>query len=188
MQLIALALAAALVATACHTDGERVAPVARTPAVVEASARAALGAAVPDFRAVDSRGEPFRLSEREGITVLTFWCTTCDSCRGVERELDALAEGYAPRGVAFAAIDSNHPDDAARVNAFLAAQGLGLRVLLDPTAALAELFGARLTTTTAVVDADGRLAYWGAFHGARFAVDELLAGEPVSEPDVAGYG
>ena len=59
---------------------------------------------------------------------------------------------------------------------------------MDPDSEYARYFGAKLTTTTAVVDAEGRLRYYGGFPKAEDAVGNLLAGEEVAVPETRGFG
>jgi peroxiredoxin len=154
-----------------------------------------LGQELQDFTLTDSAGTAFRLSElrrtaeRSGkIVVLTFWCTTCHSCREVERGFDAKAREYAERGVTYLMVDSNVTDTAPRVREFLERNELSFRVLMDAGSAMARYFGATRTTTTAVIDADGRLRYYGGLPGAEAAVRNLLAGEQVAVPESPGGG
>jgi peroxiredoxin len=148
------------------------------------------GEEVRDFTVTNMTGATFRLgslrrtADTPGkIVVLTFWCTTCHSCRDMEREFDAKAKAYAAEGARFLMVASNYTDSSDRVNQFLQAKGLGFTVLLDPEGEIADYFGATLTTTTAVIDVEGRLRYYGDFGGAPAAVRNLIAGEKVAVPE-----
>jgi len=154
-----------------------------------------LGDEVRDFTVTESTGKAFRLGtlrrseESTGkIAVLTFWCTTCHSCRGIERGFDEKAKEYQREGVLFLAVDSNFTDNAQRVNRFLEEKKLSFPVLMDSESEIARYFGAKLTTTTAVIDADGRLRYYGGLAGAEVAVRNLMAGEEVAVPESPGGG
>jgi peroxiredoxin len=159
------------------------------------SAERRLGEEVRDFAVTDNAGKAFRLrtlrateKSRGKIAVLTFWCTTCSSCRRIEKDFDEKARGYEEQGVLFLTVDSNFTDSAQRVNQFLEESDLSFRVLMDPESEIARYFGARLTTTTAVIDAEGRLRYYGGFGGAEDAVRNLMAGEDVAVPESPGGG
>ena len=161
----------------------------------ERPAATRLGEPVEDFAVTPSTGEAFRLqslrrtAEEPGkIVVLTFWCTTCGSCRRIEREFEIEAKEYAGKGVEYFMVDSNGADGAEVVNRFLAEQDLDVRVLLDGSGEIARWFGARLTTTTAVIDPEGRLRYYGGFGGAEDAVKNLLEGQDVALPEKRGFG
>lgn len=161
----------------------------------ESGAKAQLGAEVQDFALADNAGKPFHLAtlrrtgaDKGKIVVLTFWCTTCMSCRAVDKDFDKKAKEYAPRGVHFVMVDSNFTDTATRVNQFLQEKGLSFPVLMDSDSKIARSFSATLTTTTAVIDAEGRLRYYGAFHKAEDAVRNLLAGEAVAVAESPAAG
>jgi len=172
-----------------HGDGRHGAPAAAE------AATPGFGALVDDFRVVDHTGAPFRLGAlrrgagRSGeIVVLTFWCTTCMSCRGVERRFDELAGRHGQQGVRFLMVDSNHTDSVERIRAFRDQHALQFPVLVDADGAIARWFGAQLTTTTAVIDAGGRLRYYGSFANATAAVEDLLAGREVAKPETPPSG
>ena len=80
-------------------------------------------------------------------------------------------------------VDSNHTDNAERVNQFLEQRALGFTVLMDAESEIARYFGANLTTTTAVIDTEGRLRYYGNFGAADAAIQDLLAGREVAIPE-----
>jgi len=170
-----------------HAHGAGLRPQGRTALQI--------GDEVEDIALTDSTGEAFQLAtlrktekSRGKTAVLTFWCTTCSSCRGIERDFDAMAREYETQDALFLMIDSNHTDSAQRVNQFLESKELGFRVLMDSHSQLARYFGATLTTTTAVVDAEGRLRYYGGFAGAEDAVRNLIDGVEVAVPLKPGGG
>lgn len=157
--------------------------------------RARLGARVQDFSLTDSNGDALRLgalrSAEDGrgeIAVLTFWCSMCGSCRTIERDFDAKAREYGERGVQFLAVASNYTDSPQKANRFLEGNELRFRVLMDSDSRVARYFGARFTTTSAVLDREGRLRYYGGFRGVEAAVRNLLAGVDVAVPESPGFG
>lgn len=154
-----------------------------------------VGEELKDIVLADSTGSAFQLAafrrtkESAGtITVLTFWCTTCGSCRMVEKDLDEKARDYKDKGVQFLMVASNHAETPDGVNRFLKKNRLGFRVLMDPESALARYLGAATTTTTAVVDAEGRLRYYGSLTKAEDAIRNLIAGEEVAVPETRPMG
>ncbi len=106
----------------------------------------------------------------------------------IEGDFDAKAKEYSNNGVQFVMVDSTCTDNQDSVNQFLAKRGLNLQVLIDPESAYARLFGTKLTTTTAVIDQQGRLRYFGGFPKSEDAVKNLLAGEEVAVPVTKGFG
>ena len=154
-----------------------------------------IGEEIKDFVLSDSSAKAFRLGglrrtdDAKGkIAVLTFWCTTCHSCRGIEKGFAKKAREYDGQGVQFLMVDSNASDNAERVSQFLAQHDLSFSVVMDSNAELAEYFGAKLTTTTAVIDAQGRLRYYGGYGAAEDAVRNLIAGQEVAVPETPFAG
>jgi thiol-disulfide isomerase/thioredoxin len=148
---------------------------------------ATVGAKVPDFavRALD--GKAVKLSElqkdrkrtKKGVVVLSFWCSTCHSCRRVEHQLDKLAKDYAGQA-AVIALDANAGETAARVAAFAKKTGLTMPIVLDPSGRTADLFDTEVTTTTVVIDGKGVLRYCGRFGQGAEALKAVLAGKEVA--------
>jgi thiol-disulfide isomerase/thioredoxin len=152
----------------------------------------AVGEKVPDFSVRTLDDKTVKLSElqkdekrtRQGIVVLSFWCSTCSSCRRVEPHLDKLARDY--RGqAAVIALDANAGETAERVTAFAKEKGLTMPIVLDPGGRTADLFGTEVTTTTVVIDGNGVLRYCGRFGqgdeaAAEAALKAVLAGKEVA--------
>jgi thiol-disulfide isomerase/thioredoxin len=153
----------------------------------------AVGDKVPDFSVRTLDGKTTKLSElradagrtKTGVVVLSFWCSTCGSCRRVEHHLDKLAKDYAGQAAVFA-LDANAGETAERVTAFAKEKGLSLPIVLDPTGGTADVFGTEVTTTTVVIDGQGVLRYCGRFRqgdgtaSAEEALKAVLAGREVA--------
>lgn len=151
-----------------------------------------IGDKVPDFTVRNLDGKKVRLSElqkdqtrtKSGVVVLSYWCSTCHSCRDVEHLLAQLCkdcEGQA----AVLALGANADETGAGVAAFLKESRLVLPVVLDPTGDTADLFGVGVTTTTVVIDGNGVLRYCGQFQhksggSAGEALKSVLAGKEVA--------
>lgn len=147
----------------------------------------AVGEKVPDFSVRTLDGQAVKLGElrkdpkrtKTGVVVLSFWCSTCGSCRRVEPQLDKLARDYQGQA-AVIALDANAGEAAEKVVAFAKEKGLTLPIVLDPGGATADVFGTEVTTTTVVIDADGVLRYCGRFAQAEEALKAVLAGKEVA--------
>lgn len=148
-----------------------------------------VGDKVPDFEVRTLKGRKTTLqtiqsdkkSNSSGVTVLTFWCSFCGSCRMVDKPLSELAQKYQGK-VAVLALDSSVGEDAKTISKVLREKNLEMPVLLDAKGRLADLFGAKMTTTTVIIDADNVVRYWGQFqHGdyalAEEAIEAVLAGK-----------
>lgn len=151
-----------------------------------------VGDKVPDFAVRSVDGKSVKLSElqkdaartKSGIVVLSFWCTTCHSCRDVEKLLAKLHKDFAGQA-AVMALTANADETGDDVAAFLKKSGLDLPVVLDPSAGTADLFGVNRTTTTVVIDGNGVLRYVGQFRqknggSAEDALKAVLAGKEVA--------
>jgi thiol-disulfide isomerase/thioredoxin len=153
----------------------------------------AIGEKVPDFSVRTLDGKTAKLSElqqdktrtQQGVVVLSFWCSTCSSCRRVEHRLDKLAKDYQGQA-AVIALDANAGETAKGVAAFAKQKGLALPIVLDPGGRTADLFGTEVTTTTVVIDGKGVLRYCGRFGqgeeaaSAEASVKAVLAGKEVA--------
>ncbi len=127
-------------------------------------------------------------------TVLVFFSAHCPCQRAHDARLRAMAEAYAPRGVVFAAVDSEVHATPERDAAEAAKRGYPYPILVDRGAALATALGATYATYTVVFDRDGRILYHGgldtdrrtlhddATFYLRDALDDLLAGHDPRMP------
>ncbi len=151
-----------------------------------------VGDKVFDFSITTLDGKTVKLSElqkdkkrtEKGIIILSFWCTTCHSCRHVDAQLGKLVQDYSKQAIVLA-LDANSADTAPVIEAFLKKTGTALPVAIDANCNAADLFGITKTTTTVVIDGDGVLRYCGQFKqkgggSAEDALKAVLAGREVS--------
>jgi len=159
-----------------------------------------IGDEVPVFSVRTLDGKSVRLSElqkdgrrtQKGVVVLSFWCTTCHSCRDVEHLLARLSRDYEGQA-AVIALAANADESAESVDAFLKKNGLDLPVVLDPSGNTADLFGVNRTTTTVVIDGNRVLRYCGQFQqkgggSAEEALKAVLAEQEVAIKTTPHYG
>lgn len=117
--------------------------------------------------------------------------------------LKELNAKYQAKGVQFLAINSNSQDSAQAIADHAKQNGLTFPVLKDPDQKVADLFGAKRTPEAFVVDSVGIVRYQGRIDdqvGVGFqrpkptredltaALDEVLAGKPVSVPRTQAAG
>lgn len=165
-----------------------------------ASTMLPLGTSAPDFSLPDFDGKRFSLEDfaESPALVIVFMCNHCPYVKHVAPELVRVVTDYAPRGVAFVGINSNdataYPDDGPekmKVEASL--QGYRFPYLFDATQQVAKAYRAACTPDFYLFDQQRRLVYRGQLddsrpksdrpltgHDLRAALDQVLAGQPVS--------
>lgn len=140
-------------------------------AVGSASATAPqVGQPAPEFTALDSQGDPIRLSQFRGKAVVLEWTNAdCPYTRkhyssGNMQSVQGLAQ---KNGIVWLSIVSSAPGKQGYVNGAAAdaltqsRQATPTAVLLDPTGAVARLYAAKTTPHMFVIDKDGALKYMG---------------------------
>jgi len=150
-----------------------------------------LGDKVPDFSVERLDGSKQKLSQLrkdkrlsgQGVTMLTFWCSFCDSCRDIDKPLQNLAKTYRGKCLVLA-VDASYGETTKQVREFFRENKLRLPVVLDEYGKSADIFGVTMTTTTVVIDAQGRLRYIGRLKDgdktpAEDALKAVLAGTDV---------
>jgi peroxiredoxin len=167
-----------------------------------------LGTSAPDFALPDPEGRIHRLADADGApaTVVLFLCNHCPYVKHIGRELALVTQRLLAKGVAVFGISSNdveaYPDDAPDKMAEAArAYGFDFPYLYDESQEVAKAYRAACTPDLFVFDADHRLAYRGQFDSSRprndepvtgadlrAAVDAVLAGTPVPEPQIPSIG
>jgi len=170
-----------------------------------------VGKPAPDFTGTDIFGKTIHLADYKGkIVVLESFNTQCPFCQhhyetGAMQELQADLTG---KGVVWLVVDSVGPKNFAylapadaqakwKEDKFAATTWVD-----DHTGDIGHLYDMKTTPHMFVIAADGKLAYDGALDNnptpegdpraaknyVRAAVNELLAGKPVSVPQTRPYG
>ncbi len=140
---------------------------------------------------------------RELLTVVCFLGAECPLARLYSPRLNALAEEFADRGVRFIGVNSNSQDSLADVRTFARDHGVAFPIGKDYQNTVADQFGAERTPEVFVIDATLTIRYRGRIddqyepglarvtstrHDLHAALEELLAGQPVSQPVTAAPG
>jgi thiol-disulfide isomerase/thioredoxin len=168
-----------------------------------------LGTKAPDFKLPDTvSGKKLSFSDirSDKATVVMFTCNHCPYVLHVNPELVRLARDYQEKGVSFVAISSNdvdrYPDDSPEKMTELAKEvGYPFPYLYDETQEVAKAYDAACTPDFYVFDGDDKLAYRGRLDESRpnsgkpltgkdlrAALDAVLAGKPVPEPQYPSGG
>ncbi len=179
---------------------------------VAAGAAPQIGQAAPDFTAVDSKGNPTRLSEFHGKTVVLEWTNAdCPYTRkhyssGSMQSVQELAQ---KNGIVWLTVISSAPGKQGYVNgaaadALTAARhAVPTAVLLDPTGSVGHSYYAKTTPHMFVIDKNGMLRYMGGIDSIattdeadiaraepylKEAMLAVSAGDPVPHPVTKPYG
>lgn len=167
-----------------------------------------LGTEAADFHLPDPSG---RVWSRDDFAdspalVVAFLCNHCPFVQHIRARWSKIAASLQGRGVAVVGINSNdasaYPDDSpAAMGRESKRFGYTFPYLVDETQAAAKAYRAACTPDFYVFDADRKLAYRGQLDGSRpgngvpvtgkdltRAVDAVLAGEPVPEPQRPSAG
>jgi thiol-disulfide isomerase/thioredoxin len=160
-----------------------------------------------DFRLKDPRDDRAisfaDLKDRKAVVVV-FVGTECPISNAFVPVLAGLHKEYTPKGVAFIAVNSNLQDTPDKVAAHARTYEVPFPVLKDVGNRLADRLGAKRTPEALVLDSAGRVLYRGRIDdqfGIAYArpnkptrrdlaeaLDEVLAGKPVSMPATAVAG
>lgn len=163
--------------------------------------KVAIGNEMPDFTLTDYNGEQHSLSEYRGkVVVLEFMSQHCPWSRGAAPAIAALSKEYPARDVVFLGIDSHKSTTQADNKAYAERAGIPYPILRDEMNVYADAVGATRTPEMYVVDREGRLVYHGAFDNrkspdqagdenyVRQALDAVLSGQPIENPEVRAWG
>jgi len=146
---------------------------------------------------------PFAATVERKAVVLLFLTHDCPISNAYAPEVQRIVKEYEARGMALFVV---HSDGVAAADAKKHATeyGFSVPVLLDPDCKLARFSGAHITPEVALFAPDGALKYLGRIddkyvdygkkraeptrRDLRIALDELLAGKPVSVPRAPAVG
>ncbi len=186
--------------------------LAAAPELGAQEAQAQIGEHAPAFNLPDTYGVEHALSDYEGEWVVLEWLNY--DCPFVRKHYDSgnmpsLQETYGAKGVIWFAIVSSAPGKQGyfapdEMNRRSEQAGSAAKaVLLDPEGTVGRLYGARTTPQMVLIDPAGTVLYNGAIDdkpSARIetiegahnylvaAIDEAMAGKPVSVPTSQPYG
>lgn len=191
----------------------RAAAVLLFAAAGAAQADIPIGSIAPDFQLEGMHGEPVSLSQYRGKFVVLEWSN--HECPFVKHyydrgDMQALQKTYTGKDVVWLTVVSSArdkqgwlPDAAAAMKVTADRKAAPSELLLDRDGAVGHRYDAKTTPQMFVIDPRGTLVYAGAIDGTpsadptdiasaeplfRAALDEALAGKPVSKPATKSYG
>jgi peroxiredoxin len=165
-----------------------------------------IGAPAPEFSLPDQSGKTINLADFSGKIVVLEWFN--NECPFVQKQyktnaMNKLASKYMDKGVVWLAINSTNGKTNADNKAAAADWNMQRPILNDSAGKVGHAYDSLNTPTMYIIDKSGNLAYWGAIdnrptpdpadiNGAtnyvQKALDEMLAGQSVSEPKTKPYG
>ena len=171
-----------------------------------------VGQPAPNFSAVGSDGKTYDLASFSGKFVVLEWLN--HGCPFVKKHygggnMQALQKEYTSKGVVWLSIISSAPgkqghSTAGEANVAIKEHGAApTAVLLDETGAVGKLYDAKTTPHMFIIDPKGILIYAGAIDDqpsfdpdslasaksyVRAALDEAMAGKPVTTASTKAYG
>ncbi len=166
----------------------------------QAAEKPALGRQAPDFSLKDLSGKTHSLNTYRGrITIVAFIATECPISNDYNGRMREIANEYSQRNVAFLGINSNFTESVEQIKAHAAKNNLGFTILKDAENKVADAYGAERTPEIFVLDEKGVLRYHGRVDNSRDvrrvnrrdlreALNELLAGKPVSVAEGKSFG
>lgn len=114
----------------------------------------------PNFTLKSLRGHNIKLSEHRGeVIMLSFWATWCDKCKQNFQILNDIYLQYRDKGFSLFSINTEDPDDLAKVRKWLKGRRVAFPVLLDPSHAVSDQYEVSEMPSTYLLDRDGHLRY-----------------------------
>jgi peroxiredoxin len=170
-----------------------------------------MGKPAPDFTGTDINGKTVKLSDYRGkIIVIESYNSDCPFCHNhyATGAMQELQRDLAAKGVVWLLVDSvNTKNFSYRTPAQAQKESADLKIdatawIDDHSGAIGHLYDMKTTPHVFVIAADGTLVYDGAIDDrpspsgdprtaknyVRAAVDELLAGKPVTVAQTKPYG
>jgi len=170
------------------------------------------GKPAPEFTLTDTHGKIHSLTDFKGKTVVLEW--TNPGCPFVVKHygsgnMQALQKEYTAKGVVWLTICSSAPGkqgqmSSANWNKNLTENGSSpTALLIDEDGTVGRLYKAKTTPHLFVINSGGNVVYEGAIDSikspnpedipkatnyVRAALDEVLAGKPVTQPSTTPYG
>ncbi|MEP7015814.1 MAG: thioredoxin family protein [Verrucomicrobiota bacterium] len=171
-----------------------------------------VGSAAPNFSLSDAKGKTHSLADYKGKYIVLEWFNP--ECPFVKKHygggnMQKLQEEYTGKGVVWLSIDSSAPGNEGSLTPDQAEKVINgwkthqTALLLDLEGKAGKSYGAKNTPHMFVISPEGKIVYEGAIDSkaspnpddiasstnyVKLALDESLAGKPVSKPNTKPYG
>lgn len=164
------------------------------------------GDMAPAFSLTDQNGQTVTSDQLKGKIVVLEWFN--NECPFVQKfykggQMNDWASTYQGKDVVWIAINSTSGKTVADNKAISTEWKIQRPILSDASGDVGKAYGSKNTPTMYIIDKDGKIAYRGAIDNKSVpessaidgatnyvakALDEMLAGKPVSEPMTKAYG
>jgi alkyl hydroperoxide reductase subunit AhpC len=177
-----------------------------------ARAQVTVGEAAPDFTLTDVNGQTHTLAQHRGNFTVLEWVN--HECPFVVKHYDSgnmpdLQKNYTGKGVVWLSICSSAEGKEGHLSAeewkktLVDKKSAATATLIDADGKVGKRYGAKTTPQMFIIDPAGVLVYQGAIDNkpstdpanipgsknyVSTALDEAMAGKPVSEPSTKSYG
>lgn len=154
-----------------------------------------------DFTLKDYNGKEHSLSDFKDSTaiVVMFIATQCPVSNAYNERMVALYNDYRAKGFAFVGINSNKQESVEEIKEHSQEHHFEFPVLKDWDNVIADRFEASVTPEIYVLNSDFNLLYHGRIDNSRresdiksqdlrAALNEILAGKPVSNTETKAFG
>jgi peroxiredoxin len=171
-----------------------------------------VGGSAPDFSLTDAKGKAHSLIDFKGKYVVLEWFNP--ECPFVKKHygsgnMQKLQQEFTNKGVVWLTIDSSAPGLEGNLTPEQASNTINswkthqTALLLDPEGKAGRAYGAKNTPHMFVISPEGKIVYEGAIDSkpspnpsdipnstnyVKVALEESLAGKPVSNPNTKPYG
>jgi peroxiredoxin len=118
-----------------------------------------VGAAMPEYAALNLDGSKFELaSKRDKVVLLNLWATWCGPCRYEIPELQRMHDHYTGRGfeVVGVSVDESGIES---VRQFVGENKMTYPVVLDPQGKLANIMETSVLPTSVLIGRDGKIVW-----------------------------
>jgi peroxiredoxin len=154
-----------------------------------------------NFTLKDYNGKSHSLADYKDskVIVVMFIATQCPVSNDYNGRMAALYKDYNGKGVTFLAINSNKQESVEEITQHSQKNGFQFPVLKDPENVIADKFNAQVTPEIFVLNPNYEILYHGRIDDSqresdlksrdlRNALDEILAGKPVSRKETKAFG
>jgi peroxiredoxin len=161
----------------------------------------AIGLVTPDFTLETTAGATqslFGALEGTKGAVVVFWSSVCSHCQRYDAYLEDFRNQHPE--LALLVVASRPQETADEIRAAAGKRGLSFPILVDTGGRVARKWFTEQTPRAFVIDQDRKMIYRGAIDNFQFvddadysaylepAIEDLLAGRPVAQPETASFG